>query len=124
MSRVRAYKNLNRRVPGTPYHYFSIQEKVNGAWRVTNYMSTVTLTNVTMTVRAAAQQKVQSGGARSVHAWVEGELSMNVIDTGRQICYRPHERGEFFLADTGTTLTHCTAVVCRQGRMYLGEVKS
>lgn len=103
--RVAVYKNLNRgawsiRAQDGPH---------NG--KVVAHADAVTIVAATMHVGRAAQARIAAGQPRQVHAWIIGRLAPVILDTPRRLVYHPHERPEFYLADTGAPVWHAPAVV-------------
>ena len=103
--RVAVYKNLHK-----------------GAWsiraldgphkgKVVGHAAAVSLTDCAMHVGAAARHRIANGAPREVHAWVVGTLAPVELRCPQRISYRPHERGEFFIADTGAPIWSASAVV-------------
>jgi hypothetical protein len=94
--RVAVYKNLHkqawsvRAMPG-PYK-----------GRVIGHAHAITLVDCRTHVNCRAQQRIAGGAAREVHAWIVGTVSDTAtLASPRRLTYRPHERAEFFVADTG-----------------------
>lgn len=103
--RVAVYKNLHK-----------------GAWsiraldgphkgKVIAHAEVVGLRDSAMHVGVAAQQRIASGAQREVHAWVVGRLAEITLDQPARLVYRPHERPEFYLLETGRTVQTATAVL-------------
>jgi len=63
---IRAYFNLHKKL-------FSIQEKVNGRWKVTRHVNFLALKDVKFKVSEAGRQRVLREGRKNVHAYVYGE---------------------------------------------------
>ena len=103
--RVAVYKNLHK-----------------GAWsirgldgpdkgKVVAHATAVTLTDCHMHVGAAARRRIANGAAREVHAWIVGTLAPVELQRPQRISYRPHQRAEFFIVDTGQPIWTAAAVV-------------
>ena len=60
-----------------------------------------------MHVGAAAQRRIATGAPRQVHAWIVGVE----LRRPQRISHRPHQRGEFFVVDTGEPIWTAPAVV-------------
>lgn len=79
--------------------------------KVVGHAECVGIVDCTMHVGKAAQRRIANGSAREVHAWIIGRLAPVTLDAPRRLTYRPHERGEFYLADTGAALWRADAVL-------------
>ena len=103
--RVAVYKNLHK-----------------GAWsirgldgphkgKVVGHATAVSLTDCAMHVGAAARRRIANGAAREVHAWIVGTLAPVELQRPQRISYRPYQRAEFFIVDTGQPIWTAAAVV-------------
>ncbi len=86
----RVYFNLHKRL-------FSVQEKVNGQWKVIGHTDDITLYNVTFKVSEAGRQRVLREKKKNVHAFVEGTLSPSPLQchSPLTIRYNPYKSGSF-----------------------------
>ena len=66
MKKVRIYFNLHKKL-------FSVQEKVNGSWKVVEHVKEIYLHNVTFKVSEAGRQRVLREKRKNVHAFMLGE---------------------------------------------------
>lgn len=95
--RVRVYRNLHKNT-------FSIMSKETG--RVIAHEDHVSLGNAKFIVQQAGWKKVHEGGAKNVHAFVEGEWEareivwMAHLEMPIKISYNPRviDRGPYFYA--------------------------
>ena len=80
---------------------FSVQEKVNGQWKVVGHTDDITLYNVTFKVSEAGRQRVLREKKKNVHAFVEGTLSPSPLkcDNPLTIRYNPYKSGSFTSGD-------------------------
>ena len=104
--KARVYRNLNK-------GGLSIQTKVEGKGKVTDYSNYAVLENCTFRVSQTARNKILAGANRSVHAWIEGDLLSLQVEsfTAAEIptpYYSPYKT-EFFEID-GQPVTHAKAV--------------
>lgn len=63
---VRVYYNLHKK-------RLSVQEKVNGVWKVMRHVDAIHLKNVSFKVSEAGRQRVLREKKKNVHAFIEGE---------------------------------------------------
>ena len=75
--RVRIYRNLNK-------GGLSIKSKIEGKWKVSDYTGQAILENCTFRTSDKERERIASGGNRSVHAWIEGDLISTDIDQYNQ----------------------------------------
>ena len=88
---IRAYFNLHK-------HLFSVQEKVNGSWKVTRHVNFLVLKDVKFKVSESGRQRVLREKRKSVHAYVYGEeLTEYEIDSPWHdiISYDPYKYESF-----------------------------
>lgn len=79
---VRVYWNLHKDI-------YSIQQKINGDWRVVAHAPSLQLVNVTFRVWQGTREKVAATGVKTVHAFVEGVVTDVVTGSERQLTYNP-----------------------------------
>jgi len=84
----RVYFNLHKRL-------FSVQEKVNGQWKVIGHTDDITLYNVTFKVSEAGRQRVLKEKRKNVHGYVEGYSSDYEGSLTTQIRYNPYKYDSF-----------------------------
>ncbi|OBI29051.1 hypothetical protein [Mycolicibacter sinensis] len=102
---VAIYKNLHR-------HGWSIKA-LDGPHKgtVVAHAQAVALADCTMRVSQAAAARIAAGHAREVHAWVTGVMAPVVLRDPVRLVYHPHERPEFYAADTSRAIWTAPAVV-------------
>lgn len=88
MTIVRCYRNLNK-------GGLSLKTKVDGKWKVTDYTGQAIIKNCKFRVSEKERERIASGGHKSVHAWIEGELvSTDINDFKKSKApipyYNPH----------------------------------
>jgi len=90
--KVRVYYNLHKR-------RLSVQEKVNGRWKVVNHVDTIHLKNVDFRVSQAGRQRVLQQKRKNVHAFIIGEPTNELDPTQHQyqiVGYNPYVRERFY----------------------------
>jgi len=81
---LKIYFNLHKRL-------FSVQEKVNGKWKVTRHVESITLKNAKLVVSEKGRQRVLREKRKSVHAYIAGEeYKANLACGGFQVSYNPY----------------------------------
>ncbi|XAI96026.1 hypothetical protein [Microcystis phage Mwe-JY26] len=118
---VRVFRNLTRRC-------YSIQARVNGAWRTVAHAQSVLLTGARFHVSETGRQRVIRTGKKTVHAWVEGKLSAyngkprNGFENhifmpedvppifGKLVSYNPHRWASFFYRETDEPIDKASQV--------------
>ena len=86
--KVKVYFNLHK-------HLFSVQEKVNGRWKVVRHTDDITLHNVTFKVSEAGRQRVLREKRKNVHAYVIGHLSDYQGAFSTEVKYNPYKYDSF-----------------------------
>ena len=108
--RVRVYRNLNK-------GGISIQSKVEGKWKVTDYSFYVVLKNCTFKVQEGGRQRVLSKKQKNVHAWVEGDLVSTSKSEYLQVnypepYYDPYKMDHFTVNDEKVETYHELKLFC------------
>jgi hypothetical protein len=89
---VRVYYNLHKK-------RLSVQEKVNGVWKVMRHVDAIHLKNVTFKVSEAGRQRVLQQKRKNVHAFIIGEPTNELDPTQHQyqiVGYNPYLKERFF----------------------------
>ena len=83
------------------------------------YADQLVLTGCRTVVQENRRQAIIRGD-REICAWIIGKISDGaVVGDRRRVTFRPRERGDFFDAEAGTTVTHMDAVVfTAEGKCY------
>jgi hypothetical protein len=55
--------------------------------------------------------KALASAPREVHAWIVGTIAKVKLRRPQRISYRPHQRAEFFIVETGQPIWTAPAVV-------------
>lgn len=90
---VRIYFNLHKKC-------YSVQSRIDGAWRVTDYADELILDNVTFDVSAAGRERVRATKKKAVHAFLLAETaSTPLLGEGvvhdAQATYNPYRDDTF-----------------------------
>ena len=75
---IRIYKNLHK-------NCYSIQEKINGYWKVTEYSNSILIKNCTFKIYESGRQRVIKEKIKNVHAYVYGDKVTKNIDISNLI---------------------------------------
>ena len=117
-TKVKVYGNLNNGM-------FSIKAKVDGKEKVIGYADSLTLTDVTFTgSHSKAQNDIQNGAHRSVHAYAVGTLasfndSNELASMMRLATYKPKERAGFYIVSTNQEITESKLVRFENQKMFV-----
>ena len=104
MKKIRVYFNLHKKM-------LSVQEKVNGSWKVVDYVEQIWLGDATFKVSEAGRQRVLKQKRKNVHAFVQGIVNNIItIASDRKICYNPYKAGHFFYCSNGREIKKAVAV--------------
>jgi hypothetical protein len=90
--KVRVYYNLHKK-------RLSVQEKVNGVWKVRRHVDAIHLKNVSFKVSEAGRQRVLQQKRKNVHAFIIGEPTNELDPTQHQyqiVGYNPYLKERFF----------------------------
>ena len=90
MQTVRIYFNLHKKL-------FSVQEKINGVWKVVAHKKDVLLSDVTFKISEAGRQRVLRERRKNVHGYVMGT---EILSDAKIICdtlvrYNPYKNDSF-----------------------------
>lgn len=88
---VRIYFNI-------PKKTFSLQRKINGRWKVVEYVNFFKLENAKFIVSEKGRQRVLKNKRKNVHAYITGEKTDKGIEEGHEfsdIRYNPYEMKSF-----------------------------
>ena len=66
MKHIRVYYNFRKKT-------FSVQEKVNGSWKVVEHTNEIFIRNATFKVSEVGRQRVLKNKRKNVHAFILGE---------------------------------------------------
>lgn len=93
--KVRIYYNFHKKL-------FSVQEKVNGSWKVVEYTKEIFLRNATFKVSEAGRQRVLKEKRKNVHAFILGERYPFVREAfffRYDVCYNPYKGPNFVISN-------------------------
>ena len=88
---IRVYYNLHKRC-------LSIQEKVDGAWKVVRYAEQCIVKNAKLKVSEAGRQRVLKEQRKNVHAVIIGEELNQITDSkvpNASVTYNPYKAKTF-----------------------------
>jgi hypothetical protein len=93
MKKIRVYFNLHKKM-------LSVQEKVNGSWKVVNCVEQIWLGDVAFKVSEAGRQRVLKQKRKNVHAYIEGIYKMPEITPFKHtpfvpVNYNPYKLEKF-----------------------------
>ena len=77
---IRVYFNLHK-------HLFSVQEKVNGSWKVTRHVDSIFIRDALFKVSEKGRQRVLREKRKNVHAYITGEEYKGDLSYGGQEVY-------------------------------------
>lgn len=100
------YFNLHKKL-------YSVQEKVNGTWKVVKHTDQLTLKNVELKVYEKGRKRVLRDKRKNVHAYIIGELVDYNYDHGGQynnLYYNPYLHDHFVDYDTKENVCKCNQV--------------
>lgn len=91
---IRAYFNLHKRT-------FSIQRRVEGSWRVTEYSDSILIKNAVFKVYESGRKRVLRERRKNVHGYVIGEEVLdkkNLFPIAR-VTYNPYLNSSFMAGE-------------------------
>jgi len=94
--RVRVYYNLHKQK-------LSVQKKINGTWKVTDYVDEIWIGTVTFKVSEAGRRRVIKNKRKNVHAYIEGIVGEQPVNSSTpfssipfvSINYNPYKLEKF-----------------------------
>jgi hypothetical protein len=102
--KVRVYFNLHKQK-------LSVQQKVNGVWKVVRHTNQIVLENVRFIVSEKGRQRVIKNTRKNVHAWIEGEeidWSNYLNKQFKKATYNPYVSGSFRVRHNDKPITGAT----------------
>lgn len=94
---VRVYFNLHKKL-------FSIQEKIDGRWKVVRHAKRILLRDATFKVSQVGRERVLREKRKNVHAFIYGEPWNEIgpcCGEFKPVKYNPYLYSEFVLEGTG-----------------------
>ena len=91
--------------------------------RVLAHGTQLGLRDARMVVNERARRKIAAGSPKDVHAWITGRLSAVTLRDPVRITYRPHQRGEFFVAETGQPIWAAPAVAFHGTQVFIDRAE-
>ena len=95
MKQVRIYRNLHKKL-------YSVQEKVDGRWKVVGHTNNINLVNATFKVSEAGRQRVLREKRKNVHAVIIGErwpFIPKAFCFRDEVTYNPYKAAHFIIKD-------------------------
>ena len=104
---TRIYFNLHKKL-------FSVQQKVNGRWKVVKHANAVYLKNGKFKVSEAGRQRVLKEKKKNVHAFVEGEEAFDFKSgTYCGVTYNPYKHSTFVKRGTEEPVREFDILICQ-----------
>ena len=111
--KVRIYYNFHKKL-------FSVQEKVNGSWKVVEYTKEIFLRNATFKVSEAGRQRVLKEKRKNVHAFILGERFPFIPKSfvyRDEISYNPYKGPNFMVVSEDKPLDKAKYVTILNGKV-------
>jgi len=116
MSNTRIYFNLHKRC-------LSVQNKVNGVWKVVRHAEQIILTDAVFKVSESGRQRVLKEQKKNVHAAVLGneiKIDEPLEFRATRVFYNPYKYSSF--VDEGGAPIHESKLVFARGNKYGYEI--
>ena len=113
MQTVRIYYNFHKKL-------YSVQEKVNGKWKVVEHTDNINLRNVTFKVSEAGRQRVLREKRKNVHAVMNGErwpFTPKSFAYRDEVSYNPYKGANFVIKYGGLPLDKAKYVIVADGKV-------
>lgn len=112
MKQVRIYFNLHKKV-------YSVQAKVDGRWKVVEYINVINLVNATFQVSAAGRQRVLREKKKNVHAYIVGERCPFTPPSDRcvEVTYDPYAAPNFFIVQNDKPVDKAKYIQITNGKV-------
>ena len=111
--KVRIYYNFHKKL-------FSVQEKVNGSWKVVEYTNEIFIRNATFKVSESGRQRVLKQKRKNVHAFILGERFPFIPKSfvyRDEVSYNPYKQGNFMLVSENKPLDRAKYVAIIGGKV-------
>lgn len=113
MKQVRIYRNLHKKL-------YSVQEKVDGRWKVVEHTNDINLVNAVFKVSEAGRQRVLREKRKNVHAVIIGERWPFIPKSFAyrdEVTYNPYKAGHFVVKDGEVPLDKAKYVTITDGKV-------
>jgi hypothetical protein len=113
MKQIRIYYNFTKKI-------FSVQEKVNGSWKVVEYTNEIFIRNATFKVSESGRQRVLKQKRKNVHAFILGERFPFIPKSfvyRDEVSYNPYKQGNFMLVSENKPLDRAKYVAIIGGKV-------
>jgi len=113
MKQIRIYYNFHKKL-------FSVQEKVNGSWKVVEYTNEIFIRNATFKVSESGRQRVLKQKRKNVHAFILGERFPFIPKSfvyRDEISYNPYKGPNFMVLSENKPLDRAKYVAIIGGKV-------
>jgi len=113
MKQIRVYYNLHKKL-------FSVQEKVNGSWKVVEHTNEIFIRNATFKVSEAGRQRVLKKKKKNVHAFIIGERFPFIPKSfvyRDEVSYNPYKGPNFMITKEEKPLDWAKYVTILNGKV-------
>ena len=111
--KVRVYFNLHKKL-------YSVQEKVDGRWKVVEHTNNINLVNATFKVSEAGRQRILRENKKNVHAYIVGERWPFIPKSfcyRDEVSYNPYKAAHFIVKDLELPLDKAKYVQITDGKV-------
>ena len=113
MKQIRVYYNFHKKL-------FSVQEKVNGNWKVVEHTNEIFIRNATFKVSEAGRQRVLKEKKKNVHAFIIGErfpfIPKSLVYRD-EVSYNPYKNENFIITEEDQPLDWAKYVTILNGKV-------
>ena len=113
MKKIRVYYNFRKKL-------FSVQEKVNGKWKVVEHTNELCIRNAAFKVSEAGRQRVLKQKRKNVHAFILGERFPFIPKSfvyRDEVSYDPYKGPNFMVVSEGKPLDRAKYVTIFNGKV-------
>ena len=113
MKHIRVYYNFKKKT-------FSVQEKVNGSWKVVEHTNEIFIRNATFKVSEAGRQRVLKDKCKNVHAFILGERFPFIPKSfvyRDEVSYNPYTGPNFMVKSENKPLDYAKYVTIINGKV-------
>ena len=113
MKHIRVYYNFRKKT-------FSVQEKVNGSWKVVEHTNEIFIRNATFKVSEAGRQRVLKDKRKNVHAFILGERFPFIPKSfvyRDEVSYNPYTGPNFMVVSENKPLDYAKYVTIINGKV-------
>lgn len=113
MKHIRVYYNFRKKT-------FSVQEKVNGSWKVVEHTNEIFIRNATFKVSEVGRQRVLKNKCKNVHAFILGERFPFIPKSfvyRDEVSYNPYTGPNFMVKSENKPLDYAKYVTIINGKV-------